>query len=352
MLFSTSDTMAKFLVGSVPAVEIGWIRYSVFVVLAASPMLRDRRTSFRTRRPRLQVARGLGIVSSAIFFILSLGYLPIAEATALNFISPLLITLMAIPFLKEVVRWQGWIAIGVGFAGMLIVVRPGVGGLHPAAGLVLLSALSWCSAMIITRMMAGVERPVVTLFWTAVTGWTVLTLALPFSLARISPAHLALTLVVGVVASSGQFLAILAYRHAKPTTLAPITYAQLIWSAVLGYFTFGTVPDGWTVLGAVIIAASGFYVVGGERRRSEPGLPPALELPGQATGQQPADQPGRRAAHADQQQPGIDARQHHGDADAQHHAANQAAGDARRHAQPDDVAAVDHGRVGASRRVV
>ena len=273
ILFSGSDTIAKYLVGSIPAVEIAWIRYTVFVLLAASPLLRNRRTSFRTRRPRMQLARGLGVVGSAVFFIASLGYLPIADATAINFVSPLLITVLAIPFLGERVRPQGWLAVGAGFLGMLVVVRPGPAGLQPAAGLVLLSALSWCAGVLITRKMAGLERPAVTLFWTAVSGWIVLTLVLPFSLAPLPWRHVGLAVVLGAIASTGQFLAILAYRYARPGVLAPISYLQLIWSATLGYLVFGAAPDRWTVAGAVIIAASGFYVVNGERLRARSASP-------------------------------------------------------------------------------
>ena len=215
-----------------------------------------------------------GVAAAGLLvFIASLGFLPIADATAINFVSPLLITVLAIPFLGERVRPQGWLAVGAGFLGMLVVVRPGPAGLQPAAGLVLLSALSWCAGVLITRKMAGLERPAVTLFWTAVSGWIVLTLVLPFSLAPLPWRHVGLAVVLGAIASTGQFLAILAYRYARPGVLAPISYLQLIWSATLGYLVFGAAPDRWTVAGAVIIAASGFYVVNGERLRARSATP-------------------------------------------------------------------------------
>lgn len=267
ILFSTSDTIAKYVTSSVPAIELAAIRYAVFVLLAATPFLRSRRPSMRTRRPRLQVLRGIGVVGSAIAFILSLGTLPIAEATAINFVTPLFITVLAIPVLGEVVRPQGWLAVLVGFLGMLVVVRPGLGGFHPAAGLVLLSSLFWCMAMLITRRLAGTDRPEVTLLWTAVTGLVVALLALPFFLAPLSPRQLGLCLAVGVVASSGQWCALQAYRYARVTVLAPLTYAQIVWASILGLLVFGNWPDHWVLLGAVIIAGSGMYVVHLERVR-------------------------------------------------------------------------------------
>lgn len=267
LLFSMSDTMAKYVTLSVPAVELATIRYAVFVAMASFPLLRDRRASMRSRRPALQVVRGIGIVGSAIAFILALGYLPVAEATAINFITPLLITVLAIPVLGETVRPQGWIAVVVGFLGVLVVVRPGVGGLHPAALLVALSSFCWCMAMLVTRRLAGIDRSSVTLLWTACTGFVLLLCAVPFYLAPLSWRMAGLCLLVGVVASSGQWLAILAYRHARATVLAPLSYAQLIWSSVLGLLVFHAVPDRWTLVGAVVIAASGVYIVQLERVR-------------------------------------------------------------------------------------
>ncbi len=267
LLFSLSDTMAKYITQSVPAVQLAAIRYAVFVVMAASPLLRNRRTSMRSRRPMLQILRGVGVAGSALCFILSLARLPIAEATAINFITPLLITALAVPVLGEVVRLQGWVAVLVGFGGMLVVVRPGAHGLQPAALLVLLSSLCWSVAMLVTRQLAGIDRSGVTLLWTALTGFVLLVAVLPFFLAPMTWPLAGLSVALGVVASSGQWLAVLAYRHARATVLAPLGYAQLIWSSTLGLLVFGNVPDRWVVVGAAIIAASGVYIVHLERVR-------------------------------------------------------------------------------------
>jgi len=265
LLFSLSDTMAKYITQSVPAVQLAALRYAVFVIMAASPLLRSRRLSMRSRRPMLQVLRGVSVVGSALCFILSLAHLPIAEATAINFITLLLITALAVPVLGEVVRLQGWIAV--------LVVRPGVHGLQPAALLVLLSSLCWSVVMLVTRQLAGIDRSGVTLLWTAVTGLTLLTAVLPFFLAPMTWPLAGLSVALEVVASAGQWLAVLAYRHARATALAPLGYAQLIWSSVLGLLVFGSVPDRWVLVGAVIIALSGVSIVHLERARVA-GLPP------------------------------------------------------------------------------
>ena len=267
IMFSLSDTMAKYVTVTVPAVELATIRYAVFVAIASVPLLQPGHTSMYSRRPLLQILRGIGVVGSSVAFILSLGKLPIAEATAINFITPLMITVLAIPVLGEIVRPQGWAAVLVGFLGVLVVVRPGLGGFHPAAGLVVLSSMCWCIAMLITRRMVGIDRSTVTILWTATTGFVLLLCAVPFFLGPLTVKEAGLCLAVGVVASAGQYSATIAYRYARATVLAPLTYAQLIWSSVLGYLVFGAKPDRWTLVGAMIIALSGLYVVHLERVR-------------------------------------------------------------------------------------
>jgi drug/metabolite transporter (DMT)-like permease len=271
MLFSLSDASAKYLTGSLPVIEIGWVRYVIFVLLAAgSPPVRKGPAGLATRRPWWQVARGLGIVGSTVFFIASLASLPIAEATAVNFVSPLMATVLSVVLLRERVTRGGWIAVAAGFLGVLIVVRPGSAGSHPAALLVLASSFCWVAAMLITRRISAVERPSVTLFWTAATGLVVLSLLLPMGFRTPTLSECGLALFLGVVASVGQWLVILAYRYAAVSILAPLGYGQLIWSGTLGYLVFGAVPDQWTLVGAVIIVGSGLYTV--QRARTQPHL--------------------------------------------------------------------------------
>jgi drug/metabolite transporter (DMT)-like permease len=267
MLFSLSDTMAKYLTASLPAIEIAWVRYVVFVLLAASPVVRHGPAAARVRRPRWQILRGLGVVGSAVLFVASLSALPIAEATTVGFVSPLMIASLAVPVLGEKVGPGGWLAVLAGFLGVLIVIRPGTSGFHPAVLLVLASSCCWVMAMLITRRMAATERPSAMLLWSAATGLTVLTVLLPLMFRPPDARSLALALLVGIVATGGQWLTILGYRNTPASVLAPLSYSQLIWSSVLGYLVFGAVPDRWTLIGAAVIVASGIYTVQHERAR-------------------------------------------------------------------------------------
>jgi drug/metabolite transporter (DMT)-like permease len=278
LLFSLSDATAKYLTGALPAIEIAWVRYIVFTLMAAGPLVRGGPAAARARRPALQILRGLGVVGSAVLFIMALAHLPIAEATTVGFASPLLITVLSVPVLGERVGLSGWFAVLAGFLGVVIVARPGTSEFHPAVLLVLASSLCWSSAMLITRRMAATERSSATLLWTAGTGLVVLTVLLPFGFRVPDAASLGLTLLVGLVASSGQWLTILAYRHAAASVLAPLSYLQLIWSSTLGFLIFRSIPDRWTLLGAAIIACSGFYTVHHARqqlRMRQPSVSPA-----------------------------------------------------------------------------
>jgi len=214
LLFSLSDATAKFLTGSLPAVEIAWIRYLIFMGFALALTVGSGPGRFRVRRPGLQVIRGLGLVSSSLAFIFALHYLPLADATSIGFVSPLLTAMLAVPILGEVVGLRRWAAAIIGFIGVIVVVRPGTGAFQPAAILVLLSSLSWAVASVLTRMVAGVDSSATTLLWSAGTGLLLLSAALPFDFLLPAPREFLFLLLLGVVASSGHYLTVLAYRHA------------------------------------------------------------------------------------------------------------------------------------------
>ena len=252
-----------------PAVEIAWLRYVTFSLLVAPLLLRKGGTVLRSRRPGLQVLRGLGMEVSALLFTSSLRFLPVADATAINFISPILITALSIPFLGEVVGWRRWTAAVVGLIGVLIVIRPGTSSFELAAVLPLLGATSWAGAAIVTRMMSGTDSAATTLAYSAFVGAAVLSAPLPFTWVTPGWQEIGLGLCVGVLSTIGHWLVILAYRHASASTIAPYSYIQLIWAGALGYCAFGSVPDLWTMVGIGIIAASGLYTAYRERVQAQ-----------------------------------------------------------------------------------
>ena len=266
VLFGSSDTISKYLSGSLPIVEFIWIRYILFLITAACLV---RRRSILPRNPRLQIIRGLCVVGSSILFVYGVRQMTMAQATTISFLSPLLITILSIPLLGETVGPRRWAAVAVGMLGMLVVVRPGLGGFQPAALFGVASAFCWALALIITRKISNSDTPQTTVLWSAGIGTAVLSLILPFQAIWPTPKQLGLSLILGVLASGGQWVVILAHRIAPASLLAPFFYSQLLWVSVLGFLVFGNLPDIWTIVGATIIAASGLYTAHRERVRRE-----------------------------------------------------------------------------------
>lgn len=263
--FSVSDVIAKYLSQALPAIQIAWLRWVGFVCIMLPFLLGSRGRILQSRAPWLQVGRTFGLLGSAIFFILSLHYLPLASASAIAFAAPLIVTALSIPLLGEVVGARRWAAVVAGLIGVVIVIRPGSGTFGVAALFPLLSAVSWAFGMIITRKTSLLDNAKTTMSYSALVGLAVLSLAVPFDWTSPEPHHLALALVMAVASTAAQFLVVTAYRHARASVLAPISYSQLIWSVLLGYVVFANVPDAFTFVGAAVIIGSGIYAAHRER---------------------------------------------------------------------------------------
>ena len=270
VLFGSSDTISKYLSGSLPIIEFIWIRYVLFLIMAGFLV---RRRSVIPRNPGQQVARGLCVAGSSVLFVYGVRQMTMAQATTISFLSPMLITILSIPLLGETVGPRRWAAVGAGMVGMLVVVRPGMGGFQPAALFGVASSFCWALALIITRRISSSDTPQTTVLWSAAIGTAVLTLMLPFEAVWPTASQLAWSLVLGVLASGGQWLVILAHRIAPASLLAPFFYSQLLWVTVLGFLVFGNLPDGWTLAGAAIIIASGLYTAHRERVRRADAAP-------------------------------------------------------------------------------
>lgn len=267
LIFAISDAIAKSLTTSIPTIEIVWMRWFGFLAIVIPTIVYSRGTVMRSRRPLLQVGRAVCLLASSMLFIVGLSYLPLASATTLNFVSPLIVTALSIPLLGEQVGARRWAAIAVGLVGVLVVVRPGTGAFDPAAILPMLSATGWALAIIATRKLAGVDRPWTAMCYSAVVGFVILSIAVVPVFVMPTLTQVGLATLLAIAATGGQYLTVLAFQRAPASLLAPFTYVQLIWSTAFGYAIFGNLPDGWTWLGAAIIIASGLYTAHRERIR-------------------------------------------------------------------------------------
>ncbi|QRM35797.1 DMT family transporter (plasmid) [Microvirga sp. VF16] len=268
VFFAMGDVAAKVLTGTLPAIEVTWLRYLVFCLVVVPTVFVARGVkALHTPRLRLQIIRALAVAGSAVLFILGLGHLPVAEATAINFISPIFITALSIPLLGETVGLRRWAAAAVGFLGVMLVVQPGGSAFQVAALLPIGAALAWAVAAIATRLMSS-EKPEATLAWSAVIGLLALTAFVPFHWRTPTAGEIGLAVLMGSCSTTGHWLIILAYRKAAASIIAPFSYVQLLFAGLLGFGVFGTVPGGMTLAGGTVIAASGLYTAHRERIRA------------------------------------------------------------------------------------
>ena len=268
VFLGVSDVTAKYLSATLPSIEITWIRFMVFALIMTPGMIPGSPLyALRSDRPRFQVMRGVTLLGSSLFFITGLRYLPIAEASATGFVSPLFVTALSIIFLSERVGMRRWAATAVGLIGVLVILRPGTSAFHAAAFFPVISALSWACTLIMTRMMSGRDPAITTMTYSSIVGISILTLLVPFVWVAPSWHDLLFGLLIGVASTLGQWIVVLAFRYADASVLAPFQYTQLLWVSILGFLVFGELPDIWTVVGAAFIVASGLYTAHRERVR-------------------------------------------------------------------------------------
>ena len=217
-MFSAMDTLAKFMLSAnYPVAGLIWARYAVnLLVMLALLWPRMGGKLFRTTRPGLQLVRGLLLVASTLCFYLALRYLPLAEAAAISFVGPVLTTILAGWLLHERASGSQWIAILLGFAGVLIIIRPGGGLFTPAAVFPLLTAVLFSFYQIVTRKMSGHEHNYTTLFYTAFIGGIVASIALPFGWQNPTLIQAAIMFAMGVFGGYGHYLLIRAVEYASP----------------------------------------------------------------------------------------------------------------------------------------
>jgi drug/metabolite transporter (DMT)-like permease len=267
VFLACSDAMAKYLSLTLPAVEIAWIRFLVFAAMVVPLALTTAPNAFRSTRPGLQAWRGVALLSSSLFFITGLRFLPIAEASATSFVAPIFVTALSMVFLAEKVGVRRWLATVIGLFGVMIIVRPGGSAFHLAAVFPIISAFGWACTLIMTRIISGRDRAITTMAYSSVVGLCILTALVPLFWVTPSWRDIALGVGVGLASTTGQWIVVLAFRYADASVLAPFSYIQLVWATILGFLVFGDIPDIWTIAGAAVIIGSGLYTAHRERVR-------------------------------------------------------------------------------------
>jgi len=267
-MFSAMDTLAKHMLKSYPMSALMWARYMVHIVVMAVLLGPRMGTKLlRTSHFGLQMLRGVLLLASSIFFYFALRYLPLAEAAAISFVGPALTALLSGPMLGDKVSQRQWFAVLLGFTGVLIIMRPGGGVVSLAAVFPLATAVLFSVYQIVTRKLSGREHPYTTLFYTAVVGAAITSIAVPLHWVTPTLIQAGFVICIGLLGGLGHLLLIRAMEHASPSTLAPFVYSQLIWSTLLAYLAFGDFPEPMTLVGMVVVVAAGLLAVNWKHMR-------------------------------------------------------------------------------------
>jgi len=261
-LFPIMNTLTKLLSAHYPPEQIIWARASshlVFVLLLFGPSIGLR--IFRSVRLKVQIGRSLLQIGSNGSFIIAIKHLPLAEASTLSFAAPFVVALMAVPILGEKLSRVRLAAVAVGFVGVLVVIRPGGAVFHWASLFILASTLFYATYQILTRFVAGHDRPETSVVYSALVGTIVMSVLVPFHwITPHSLADAAMLAATGVIGGIAHYCIARALIYASAGVVSPFHYWQLIGAVILGYLVFGDLPDVYTWLGAALIIGSGLFI--------------------------------------------------------------------------------------------
>lgn len=283
------DIFAKLAVTSVPATEITFVRL-IFQMTVLAPVCLMRGTLFDLtwRKTGLHAARGLLMAITMISFVTPLAVMEVADAIAIFFVEPIILTILGSVVLKETIGWRRYTACGVGFFGSLLVIQPSLQEVGPIALLPVVAAFSLALFFLLTRLVAQKEDPWSMQFyaglWGALFSGALLLVGSRFGIAMLTPVmpDLANTLYIAgaaVAATIAGVLGVYAYRSAPASTLAPLQYLEIVSATILGWFVFGHLPDALKWLGIAIIIASGLYVIWRERQINRTATTPPVSTP-------------------------------------------------------------------------
>lgn len=277
LLFASMDAGSKILIQTYSVIQILWVRFLFFFALALIIAMANGgiRAAARTRRPGIQVLRAFVIVAEIAAFVLAFQHMGLADVHAIAAMTPLIVTALSVPVLGERVGKRRWLAVLAGFAGMLIIVRPGLGITHPAAGLAIAAAGLFAAYQLLTRIAGRHDSATTSLLYMAGVGVVALSVIGPFHWK--TPViqenwwaywggDWGLFFLVGLLGCGAHFALIEALRLAPAAVVQPFNYALFVWATVIGYLVFGEFPDAATVAGGGLVIGSGLYAFYREQR--------------------------------------------------------------------------------------
>jgi drug/metabolite transporter (DMT)-like permease len=268
LLFATHDTLSKYLSGIYPVIMVVWVRYVLHTLLMAGIFMPSAGLRvLRTKRPGLQALRATCLLGTSLLFTSGLMFIPLAEATAVNFLAPLLVTALSVPLLGEHVTRGQWIAVLVGFLGVIIIVHPGGELFTPAVLLPLGSAMCFACYQLLTRLVSAHDSPTTSNFFAGLFNTLLMSALVPFFWQTPQFKHLPLMLALGACGMLAHLLLTQAFRYAAPAMLAPFGYCQIVFAGLLGFLVFSHAPSLTAQFGIAVICLSGLAAAWQQRRK-------------------------------------------------------------------------------------
>ena len=255
------DGFAKYLSYDLPVLQITWARY-FFTVAFTLPIMFFffRKNLVWTDKPKLQLIRGLILLTANVCFFYSISIISLAKALTLAFIAPLIVTAFSPIFLGEKVGFRRWSAVIIGFIGSMVVIRPGFVEINLASLAALGTGVMYGFYLIITRKLSSSDNPLLTLLLTGVVGAIIISFVMPFVWIKPTLNQWSMMAAIGIFACVGHLFIILSLKYADASKLAPFSYFEIVTNIIIGYYFFSDFPDKWTFLGLFIIILSGIYI--------------------------------------------------------------------------------------------
>ena len=255
------DGFAKYLSSDLPVLQITWARY-FFTVAFTLPIMFFffRKNLVWTDKPKLQLIRGLILLTANVCFFYSISIITLAKALTLAFIAPLIVTAFSPIFLGEKVGFRRWSAVIIGFIGSMVVIRPGFVEINLASLAALGTGVMYGFYLIITRKLSSSDNPLLTLLLTGVVGAIIISFVMPFVWIKPTLNQWSMMAAIGIFACVGHLFIILSLKYADASKLAPFSYFEIVTNIIIGYYFFSDFPDKWTFLGLFIIILSGIYI--------------------------------------------------------------------------------------------
>ena len=257
LCFSTTDVQVKFFGNQISVFDLVWAKFFGQFFFLSIIFLRSRKNLLNYGNLKLQILRGVCAVCPTFLFFYGLQFVPLAEATAISFLHPLVVVILSAIFFKQVILKKTIFIIVLGFIGVLIITRPGLGVIHPASFIIVLASLFFSVYQILSEHLIRISDAITTLFYTTLVAVVISSVFFLFSISNLSLTILFILISFGFLSSIGEYCLILAYKNDRALFLTPLFYLCLVWSTLYGFFFFNELPDIFSIIGTLMLVSAG-----------------------------------------------------------------------------------------------